>query len=113
MIKRTLFFSNPFHLSLKNNQFQFEAKDGSMDKTIPVEDIGYIVLDHPQISFTMKLIEQLNAFNVAVVFCDSKHMPSSMLLPLDSNHIQSEVFRQQIDASEPLKKSLWKQTIET
>jgi CRISPR-associated protein Cas1 len=112
MIKRTLFFSNPFHLSLNNNQFHIEAKDGTMDKTIPLEDIGYIVLDHPQISFTMKLIEQLNAFNVAVVFCDSKHMPSSMLLSLDSNHIQSEVFRQQINASEPLKKNLWKQTIE-
>jgi CRISPR-associated protein Cas1 len=113
MIKRTLFFSNPCHLALKNNQLHIDLKSDLGQKTIPVEDIGYIVLDNPQISFTIKLIEQLNAFNVAVVFCDSKHMPSSMLLPLDSNHIQSEVFRQQIDASEPLKKSLWKQTIET
>jgi CRISPR-associated protein Cas1 len=86
--------------------------DKLAERTVPIEDVGYIVLDHPQISFTMKLIEQLNSFNVAVVFCDSKHLPSSMLLPLDSNHIQSEVFRFQIDASEPFKKSLWKQTIE-
>jgi CRISPR-associated protein Cas1 len=86
--------------------------DSLSKKTVPVEDIGFIVLDHPQISFTMKLVEQLNAFNVAVVFCDSKHMPSSMLLPLDSNHIQTELFRSQVEASEPLKKNLWKQTIE-
>jgi CRISPR-associated protein Cas1 len=81
-------------------------------KTAPVEDLGFIVLDHPQISFSMKLMEELSENNVAVVFCDSKHLPSSMLLPLDAHHIQNEIFRAQIDASEPLKKNLWKQTIE-
>jgi CRISPR-associated protein Cas1 len=87
-------------------------KEGMAVKTAPVEDIGFIVLDHPQISFTMKLVEELNAFNVATVFCDSKHLPSSMLLPLDVNHIQNEIFRAQANASEPLRKNLWKQTIE-
>ena len=82
-------------------------------KTAPIEDIGFIVLEHPQISVTMKLMEQLTEHNVTVVFCDSKHMPSSMLLPLDAHHIQNELFRAQIDASEPLKKNLWKQTIES
>jgi len=112
MLKRTLFFSNPYHLSLKNKQLVFDSPDSLIHQTVPIEDIGYIVFDHPQISFTMKLIEQLNAFNVAVIFCDSTHMPSSLLLPLDSNHIQTELFRYQIEASEPLKKALWKQTIE-
>lgn len=113
MLKRTLFFSNPYHLSLKNNQLVFDSPDTLIHQTVPIEDIGYLVFDHPQISFTMKLIEQLNAFNVAVIFCDSTHLPSSMLLPLDSNHIQTELFRYQIEASEPLKKGLWKQTIES
>ncbi|MCD6374938.1 MAG: type II CRISPR-associated endonuclease Cas1, partial [Caldisericaceae bacterium] len=112
MLKRTLFISNPYHLSLKNRQLVVSEKGGMPVKTAPVEDLGFIVLDHPQISFSMKLVEQLSEFNVATVFCDSKHLPSSMLLPLDANHIQSEIFRAQIDASEPLKKNLWKQTIE-
>lgn len=81
-------------------------------KTIPIEDIGFMVLEHPQLSFTMKLLEQLNEFNVATIFCNSKHMPTSMLLPLEAHHIQNELFRAQISASEPLKKNLWKQTIE-
>jgi len=34
-----------------------------------------------------------------------------MLLPLDGNTIQSERFRAQIDATEPLKKQLWQQTV--
>jgi CRISPR-associated protein Cas1 len=112
MIKRTLFISNPYHLSLKNKQLEVSELHGMTIKTIPVEDIGFVVLDHPQISFTMKLVEQLNEYNVATVFCDSKHMPSSMLLPLDAHHIQSELFRAQVAATEPLKKNLWKQTIE-
>ncbi len=112
MLKRTLFISNPYHLSLKNKQLVVSEMAGLTVKTVPVEDIGFIVLDHPQISFSMKLVEQLNEFNVATVFCDSKHLPSSMLLPLDAHHLQSEIFRAQVNASEPLKKNLWKQTIE-
>jgi CRISP-associated protein Cas1 len=112
MLKRTLFISNPYHLSLKNSQLVVSEKAGMPVKTAPIEDIGFVVLDNPQISFTMKLVEELNENNVAVVFCDSKHLPSSMLLPLDANHIQNELFRAQINASEPLKKNLWKQTIE-
>ena len=112
MIKRTIFISNPYYLSLNNQQFQISENSGELIKTAPVEDIGFLVLDHPQISFSMKLMEELTEFNVATVFCDSKHLPSSMVLPLDAHHIQNEIFRAQIEASEPLKKNLWKQTIE-
>lgn len=113
MLKRTLFISNPYHLSVKNNQLVVSVKAGMPVKTVPVEDIGFVVLENHEISLTLKLVEQLTENNVAVVFCDSKHMPSSMLLPLDANHIQNEIFRAQIEASEPLKKNLWKQVIET
>ncbi|WP_347838040.1 type II CRISPR-associated endonuclease Cas1 [uncultured Draconibacterium sp.] len=112
MIKRTLFISNPYHLSLKNKQLQISERGGMVVGAASVEDLGFLVLDHPQISFTMKLVEELSEFNVATVFCDSKHMPTSMLLSLDAHYIQSELFRAQVAASEPLKKNLWKQTIE-
>ncbi|WP_372773491.1 type II CRISPR-associated endonuclease Cas1 [Mangrovibacterium sp.] len=112
MLKRTLFFSQAYHLSLRDCQLVIQSKDEMMSKTVPIEDIGFIVLEHPQISITMKVMEQLNANNVAVVFCDSQHMPSSMLLNLESHSLQSELFRAQVSASEPLKKNLWKQTIE-
>ena len=111
MLKRTIFLSNPYRLSLKNRQLVLSEKSGMPVKTAPIEDIGFVVLEHPQISVTMKLVEELNENNVAVLFCDSKHMPSSMLLPLDAHHIQNELFRAQINTSEPLKKNLWKQTI--
>lgn len=112
MLKRTLYFSNPYYLSLENCQLKIQEKKGIMEKTAPIEDIAYIVLDHPQITLSMRLIEYLVANNVAVIFCDSTHMPTSMLLNLDGHTLQSELFQAQIKASEPLKKSLWKRTVE-
>ena len=99
-------------MSVKDRQMVIESKEDGEIRSVPVEDLGFVVLDNRQISFTMNLLEELNANNVAVVFCNSKHHPNAMLLNLDGHHLQGELFRQQIDASEPLKKNLWKQTIE-
>lgn len=112
MLKRTLFFGKPSRLSMKDKQLVIESKkDGAIHK-IPIEDIGYAVIENQQITFSVPLLQELMTNNVAVIFCDASHMPNSMLLNLDSHHLQSEMFRFQINASEPLKKNLWKQTIE-
>jgi CRISPR-associated protein Cas1 len=112
MIKRTLFFGNPYHLSMKDNQLVVTSRDTGEIKQVPIEDIGFVVLEHPHITITQSVVRCMNDNNVAVVFCDEKYHPSSMLLTLDGNNLQSEMFRDQISASEPLKKNLWKQTIE-
>ena len=83
-----------------------------VQKTIPIEDVGFIVLEHQQTIITLPLLSALSENNVAVIFCGSNYMPTSMLMNLDSNHTQGESFRYQIDASEPLKKNLWKQIVE-
>ena len=49
--------------------------------------------------------------NTAIISCDQKHLPVGLMLPLDGNTLQSERFRTQIEASEPLKKNLWSQTV--
>lgn len=112
MLKRTLFFGKPSRLSLKDRQLVIESKENDEIHKVPIEDIGYAVIENQQISFSVPLLQELMANNVAVVFCDASHMPNSMLLNLDGHHLQSELFRFQINASEPLKKNLWKQTIE-
>lgn len=113
MIKRTLSFSHPCSLSLKNCQLVIRMKDDpDFIRTIPVEDVGYVLLENQQINITMPLLNALSDNNAAVVVCSDKMMPNAMMLNLDSNSIQGERFRDQISASEPLKKNLWKQTIE-
>lgn len=111
MLKRTLFFGNPYHISTENHQLKITDKKTAEIRTIPVEDIGYIVFEHPHITFTQSVMQHLSANNTAVVFCDEKYHPSSMLLHLDTNQVQTERFKAQINASEPIKKQLWQQTV--
>ncbi len=118
MVKRTLLFSNPAYLSLQQDQLAIDLPhlkalgEKESKKTVPIEDIGIIVLDHQQITITHGSIASLLKNNVAIVTCDASHMPTGMMLPLDGNDTQSERFRYQIDASQPLKKQLWQQTIQ-
>lgn len=111
MLKRTLFFGNNYHLNTENLQLKATCKQTAEIKTVPIEDIGFIVFEHPQITFTQSVMQLLAENNTAVVFCDTKFHPSSMLLHLDTNQVQTERFKAQINASEPLKKQLWQQTI--
>jgi len=123
MIKRTLYFGNPAYLSMKNAQLEIrmpqvekndtlpESFKKSFISTIPVEDIGVVVIDHQQITITHSLIAMLLENNVALITCDATHHPTGLMLPLSVHNIQSERFKYQIEASLPLKKQLWQQTI--
>ena len=113
MLKRILFFSTPYCLSLRNGQMIIHTREApDQRKSIPIEDIGFVVLDDQQISITLPLLNALSDNNVAVILCGETRMPNAMLMNLDSNRTQGENYRAQIEASEPLKKGLWKQIIE-
>ena len=56
-------------------------------------------------------MDKLVANNAAVITCNETKHPSGLILPLEGNTLQSERFRAQIDASEPLKKQMWQQTV--
>lgn len=123
MIKRVVGFQNPAYLSLKLRQMVVTFPDiekqpnvpidvkQELVHTIPIEDIGVLVLDHKQVTITQALMAELLDNNVAIITCDERHLPTGLMLPLDCNHIQTERFRKQIEASEPLKKQMWQQTI--
>ncbi len=119
MVKRTLYFGNPAYLSLRLDQLVIRipspeptiSKDVCEVKTIPVEDIGVVVLDNKQITITQGLLEALLENNVAVLTCDSSRLPVGLMLPLCGHTLQNERFTSQIEASLPLKKQLWQQTV--
>lgn len=112
MVKRTIVFTNPCRLSLKNSQLVVENHETGEVKALPIEDIGVVLVENQMMSFSVPAINALTDNNSAVVFCDARHMPSSMLMNLDSNSVQAETYRYQIEASMPLKKNLWKQVVE-
>lgn len=108
MIKQTLFFSTPVCLSLKNSQLVISWKDCEEKVTRPIEDIGCVVLESQMINITLPLLNELVKNNVAVILCDNKMMPTSMLQSLDANTTQSENIKSQIAVSGPMKKQVWK-----
>lgn len=113
MLKRAVYFSNPFCLSLRNNQMIVYSKEmPDMQQSIPIEDIGVVVLEHQQTTVTLPLLNALSDNNVAVIFCGDNRLPNAMLLNLDSNRTQGEHYRDQVEAGEPLKKGLWRQIVE-
>lgn len=101
MVKRALFFSTPYSLSLRDNQMIIRTKEApDMQRTVPVEDIGVVVLEDRQTSVTLPLLNALSDNNAAVIFCGDDRMPNAMLMNLDSNRTQGENYRTQIEASE-------------
>ncbi|HJB85537.1 MAG TPA: type II CRISPR-associated endonuclease Cas1 [Candidatus Alistipes merdigallinarum] len=113
MLKRALFFSTPYCLNLRNGQMVIHTREApDIQKSVPIEDIGFVILEDQQCSITLPLLNALSDNNVAVIFCGENRMPNAMLMNLDSNKTQGECYRTQIEASEPLKKGLWKQIVE-
>ena len=123
MIKKTLYFGSPSYLSLRNAQLVYrlpevekndtvpETFKKDAERTIPIEDIGVVVIDNNRVTITSGLLAALLENNFAVINCDNRSMPVGLILPLSGNTLQNERFRTQIEASLPLRKMLWQQTV--
>lgn len=113
MLKRTLVFSNPMILTLKNQQIVIAYKDSPDERrTVPIEDTGVVLLENQQTSITLPMLNALVERDVQVVICDNKGMPSAMVQGMNNNNLQGETLRNQIACGEVLKKQLWKQVVE-
>lgn len=109
MIKKTILIENKSSISAKN--LQLIIKSEIRESSIPIEEIGFLVLDHPETYLSIPAMNLLIENNTALIICSTNHLPNGMFLNLNSHHIQQEIFKNQIEASVPLKKQLWQQTI--
>lgn len=111
MIKRTIYIGNPAYLQKEEEQLKVKYQTDNASKRVPIEDIGLVVLDHHQITITQGLINTLLGNNSVILWCDNKHLPNGLLLPFTENHAFTQKIRYQLNASRPLQKQLWKQTV--
>ena len=80
MLKRTLYFTTPIRLSLKDNQLICRLKEASNEiKCIPIEDLSYIIIEDQQVHITIPLLNALINQNVAVVSCNDLKMPNAYI----------------------------------
>ena len=113
MLFRSIYIGNPAYLKLKDNQMKILCPETKTEKgSVAVEDLGLLMLDHFQITISHQLIQRLMGNNVVVISCDAFHLPHGMMLPLYGHSEHSDRIKDQLEASEPLKKQLWKQTVE-
>jgi CRISPR-associated protein Cas1 len=111
VIKRIIEISQAkTHLSVRYGQLIIK-EEGREVGSIPCEDIGVLLIDHQGTTYTHSVFTELLRCGAAVVLCGGNHQPAGMLLPIESNSMQTERFRQQIEAKEPVKKSLWRQIV--
>lgn len=114
MITRSIYIGNPAYLKLRDEQM-YVMDPGSQETKgqIPIEDLGVLMLDHYQITLTHQLLQKMMDYNVVVISCDTHHLPHGIMLPLYGHTEYSQKIKYQLEASEPLKKQLWKQTVES
>lgn len=114
MLYRSIYIGNPSYLKLKDNQMKILCPETKTEKgSVPIEDLGLLMLDHFQITISHQLIQRMMGNNVVVISCDAHHLPHGIMLPLHGHTEYSDRIKDQLEASEPLKKQLWKQTIES
>jgi len=107
MIKRVVEISSgPARLSIQHRQLVIERPE-QPPATIPCEDLGVLLVDHPAVTYTHGVFTALAEAGAAIVLCGPKHLPSSLLLPLNANTLQTERQRAQLEVALPLKKRLW------
>jgi CRISPR-associated protein Cas1 len=112
MIKRIIDISEAAYVRLKHQQLVIE-KQSEIVGQVPIEDLGVLILQHPAIVLTQQLIVACQKNKVVIVFCDEKHLPYSLILPIGEGHtLHNKILKQQIAISEPTRKRLWQQIVQ-
>ncbi len=101
----------PALLSVRNSLLVIE-RGGEPEITAPLEEVAVLCLSHPRVVLTQPVLARLAAVGGMVVVCDTKHMPTAMLLPLEAHVTQAERFQAQAQASEPTRKRLWQSIVQ-
>lgn len=102
---------NNRHLSLDCGFMKVEEKRDVVTK-IPLNDIAAVIVSAHGITYSHPLLVALADRGAIMVFCGKNHMPVAFLCSVDGNFRQSARINAQINATKPMRKSLWKQIIQ-
>ena len=100
MIDRIVEVTNPARLSVRDCQLVI-APEGREEVTTPLSELAVLLIAHPRVTLTQAVLSRIALEGGAVVTCDDKFLPASMLLPLQAHFVQGERFARQIEMSLP------------
>lgn len=112
MIKRTLEISREAaHLTVRRKQFVLK-RDGQIVGSVPCEDIGVVLVDHPGATYSHAALAALAEHDAALVICGANHLPVAVLLPMVDHSQVVWRINDQLAVGKPLRKQLWKQIVQ-
>lgn len=122
MIRRTVEISRqPAHLAVRDEQLlilhrdavppRLPAKPPNLAGSIPIEDLGVIVVDERDTTYSHAALVKLAEYNCALVVCGRDHLPCGMYLPLSTNTELLNRLDAQMTASKPRIKRTWQSII--
>ena len=112
MVKRTIEISSgPAQLSVRRKQLLIK-REGQATAQVPCEDIGFLIIDQPRTTISQAVLIEISNAGGVVLLCDSKHLPSSICLPLADHSQVVWRLHDQLAVGKPLKKNLWKQLVQ-
>lgn len=103
---RQIFIKKSEKLSYKDNQLVV-LKD-NIDTKVPLEDVNYILLEDTTTILTSRLLSEIGKDAIALIICDEKHEPVSILYPYNYHYKQLENLELQLKNTNILKDELWK-----
>lgn len=106
---RNLMIDDGDHIKVYLDNIQIYK--GENKYTLPLSDIGIIVLDGMMTSITTRLLSACSSYNVVLVICDKKHLPSGMYLPFNQHSRTVKIINKQIRWSKEKKEKLWREIV--
>jgi CRISPR-associated protein Cas1 len=107
VIKKTIEIATAgTRLSIAHRQLVIERPDEET-RTLPCEDIGVLIVDHPQTSYTHSVFTTLLDQGAAIMLCGANHLPAGLLLPFDAHTTQTERHRAQAECGDGVKNRTW------
>ncbi|BAG13706.1 type II CRISPR-associated endonuclease Cas1 [Candidatus Endomicrobiellum trichonymphae] len=107
---RTVFFSKPCSLSVKNSQLYCRFQDSTVHD-IPIEDISVIVLESNRINLTSALISECSQSNIVIFSCDSSHIPCGIYVPFNQHSRFTQTANSQVKWDTAFKNRIWQKIV--
>lgn len=118
MIRRTVEISRqPCHLAVRDGQLlvlsrtepprALPAHPENLAGRLPLEDLGVLMVDQRDTTYTHSVLVELAQHGGALVVCGPDHLPCGMFLPWSSNTELLGRLDAQLSASRPRRKRLW------
>ena len=107
MLRKTIEIATPgTRLSVAHRQLVIERPEMPR-ATIPIEDLGVLVVDEPRATYTQSVFIECLAAGATVIVSGRDHVPAGIMLPMEGHHAATERHWAQVEASAPLRKRLW------